>query len=60
MEHQDMLGLLQLPQAKAATPQEYLTLMLARNKGYVLPPIKKDKKGKKGSRSKSPGRRKKK
>lgn len=55
-----MLGLLQLPQAKAATPQEYLTLMLARNKGYVLPPIKKDKKGKKGSRSKSPGRRKKK
>ena len=60
MEHQGMLGLLQLPQAKAATPQEYLTLMLAKNKSYILPPIKKDKKGKKGSKSKSPGKRKKK
>lgn len=60
MNHQDMVGILELPQSKAATPQEYLALMLSRNKCYTLPPIKKEKKNKKGSKSKSPGKKKKK
>lgn len=60
MNHQDMVGILELPQSKAATPQEYLALMLSRNSSYTLPPIKKEKKIKTGSKSKSPGKKKKK
>mmetsp|Transcript_10363 Transcript_10363/g.9995 ORF Transcript_10363/g.9995 Transcript_10363/m.9995 type:complete len:256 (-) Transcript_10363:217-984(-) len=57
-EHGAMVSLLDLPLAKAATAQEYLAIMMANTKGYVLPSLKKKKKGGKG-KSKSPGKKKK-
>lgn len=60
MGFNDMITKLNLPQSKAATAQEYLDLMMAKNKNYVLPPptvkkiVKKgEKKGSSTSKSRS-------
>ena len=59
MGHDDMITKLNLPQSKAATAQEYLAIMMEKNKSYVLPSLAKKiirKSGKKNSKSKSKSR----
>ena len=56
MGHDDMIIKLNLPQSKAATAQEYLAIMMEKNKSYVLPSLTKKiirKVGKKNNKSRS-------